>query len=123
MPVKQDSLQPYLAGNAAATHDAVFVCLADDFNCDDPVVKSILWEDVRGRGFYRQDYTRHASYFFNGMAPDEPETRMGGKPFSSVREPSVFCLARRVPLVAADMKRRGESRMAKSRTNFNHVFR
>jgi len=89
----KESIQPYLSRNGSPTTDPVFVCPADDFNCDDPVLKSILWENVSGRGFYRQEFTRHASYFFNGLAPDEPETRMGGKPFSAVHEPSHLILA------------------------------
>ena len=89
----RESIQPYLSRNGSPTNDPVFACPADDFNCDDPVLKSILWENVSGRGFHRQAFTRHASYFFNGLAPDEPETRMGGKPFSSVHEPSRLILA------------------------------
>jgi len=85
--------QPYLSGNGSLTNGAVFACSADDFNFDDPVLKGILWEEVSGQGFHRQEFTHHASYFFNGLAPDEPETRMGGKPFSAVHEPSSLVLA------------------------------
>ena len=88
----KDSLQPYLSRNGSPTNDPVFVCPSDDFNCDDPVLKDILFENVSGIGFHRQEFSHYSSYFFNGMAPDEPETRMGGKPFSSVREPSRLVL-------------------------------
>ena len=88
----KDSIQPYLSRSGSQTNAPVFVCPADDFDFDDPVLKSILWENVSGRGFHRQEYSRHASYFFNGGAPDEPDARMGGKPFSSVREPSRLVL-------------------------------
>ena len=69
----KESIQPYLSRNGSPTNGPVFVCPADDFNFDDPVLKSILWENVSGRGFHRQEFTRHSSYFFNGFAPDEPE--------------------------------------------------
>ena len=83
------SLQPYLSRNISGTNDPLFVCPADDFDCNDPAIKEFfLFEHVSGRGFYRQQATRYSSYWFNGEAPDKPETRMGGKPFSSVREPS-----------------------------------
>ena len=89
----QESIHPYLSRNGSPTNDPVFACPADDFDCDDRVLKDILWEEVSGSGFHRQAFTRHASYFFNGLAPEEPERRMGGKAFSSVREPSRLVLA------------------------------
>jgi prepilin-type N-terminal cleavage/methylation domain-containing protein len=88
----KESIQPYLSQNRSPTNDPLFACPADDFDCDDPVLKSIVWETVSGRGFHRQEFTHHASYFFNGLAPDEPETRMGGKPFSGVHDPSHLVL-------------------------------
>src|SRR6266536_1866583 len=48
----KDSIEPYLSRNGSPTSAPVFVCPADDFNCDDPVLKSILWENVSGRGFH-----------------------------------------------------------------------
>ncbi|MDB6131495.1 MAG: hypothetical protein JWM04_2602 [Verrucomicrobiales bacterium] len=88
----KDHIQPYLLRNGSTTNALVFACPADDFDCDDPIVKSILWEKVNGTGFHRQEFSRHSSYFFNGMAPDEPDSRLGGKPFSSVRESSKVIL-------------------------------
>jgi prepilin-type N-terminal cleavage/methylation domain-containing protein len=88
----KESIQPYLSRNGSPTNEPVFVCPADDFNCDDPVLKDILFEKVGGTGFHRQEFSHYSSFFFNGMAPDKPETRMGGKPFSSVREPSRLVL-------------------------------
>ena len=85
----KDTIQPYLYRAGSRTNTALFVCPADDFDCDDPGISSLfLFEPVHGRGFCRQAVTHYSSYFFNGAAPDEPETRMAGKPFSSVREPS-----------------------------------
>ena len=89
----KESIRPYLGRNASPTNDSVFACPSDDFNCDDPVLRDILWENVSGQGFYRQEFTRHASYFFNGLSPEDPDTRMGGKPFSNVRQPSRLILA------------------------------
>jgi prepilin-type N-terminal cleavage/methylation domain-containing protein len=88
----KESIQPYLSRNGSSTNAPVFVCPADDFNCDDPVLRHILFENVSGTGFHRQEFSHYSSFFFNGTAPDEPETRMGGKPFSSVREPSRLVL-------------------------------
>jgi hypothetical protein len=34
----------------------------------------------------------NSSYFFNGLPPDQPPPRMGGKPFSAVRQPSRLIL-------------------------------
>ncbi len=91
----KDSLQPYLSRSAAATNDTVFACPADDWNSEDPMIRELLLlmsEKTSGRGFYRQEFSHHTSYFFNGLAPDEPDTRMGGKPFSSTRQPSRLVL-------------------------------
>ena len=85
----RDHIQPYLPRNASSTNDQLFACPADDFNCDDHSISELfLFEHVEGKRFCRQKATRYSSYFFNGEAADQPETRMGQKPFSSVREPS-----------------------------------
>jgi prepilin-type N-terminal cleavage/methylation domain-containing protein len=85
----KDSIRPYLSRTGSGTNDALFVCPADDFDCDDhSIAELFLLTPVAGKGFYRQADTRYSSYFFNGLAPDESKTRMGGKAFSSVREPS-----------------------------------
>ena len=89
----KDSIQPYLSRNGAKPHDPVFACPADDFDCDDPAISGLfLFEHVMGKGFHEQKATRFSSYFFNGEAADKPETRMGGKPFLSVREPARLAL-------------------------------
>jgi len=85
------SIQPYLSRTASRPNDLVFVCPADDFDCDDPSINELfLFDHVEGKGFHRQKVTFYSSYFFNGEAPDEQgrETRMGQKPFCSVREPA-----------------------------------
>jgi len=83
------SLLPYLTGTGSNSNNQVFTCPADNFDCDDDSIAELfLFTPVSGKGFYRQQATRYSSYFFNGQSADEPETRMGGKPFSSVREPS-----------------------------------
>jgi len=85
----KETIQPYLSRAGSITNDALFICPADDFDCDDPrIAELFLFTPVAGKGFHRQADTHYSSYFFNGLAPDEPETRMGGKPFSSVREPA-----------------------------------
>ncbi len=85
----KDSIQPYLLRNGAHTNDLLFACPADDFNCDDQAISELfLFDHVEGKSFHRQKVTHYSSYFFNGEAADKPETRMGQKPFSSVREPS-----------------------------------
>ncbi len=85
----RDHIQPYLPRSASGTNDQLFACPTDDFNCDDHSISELfLFEHVEGKSFCRQQATRYSSYFFNGEAADQPETRMGQKPFSSVREPS-----------------------------------
>jgi prepilin-type N-terminal cleavage/methylation domain-containing protein len=89
----KDSIQPYLLRNPSSTNDQLFACPADDFNCDDHSISDLfLFEHVEGKSFHRQAVTRYSSYFFNGDAADQQETRMGQKPFSSVREPSRVAL-------------------------------
>jgi type II secretory pathway pseudopilin PulG len=89
----KDTIQPYLSRSGAGTNAALFACPADDFNCDDRQIADLfLFDPVAGIGFCRQATTHYSSYFFNGAAPDDPEARMGGKPFSSVREPARLVL-------------------------------
>jgi hypothetical protein len=73
----------------------VFICPADDFNCDAQPIKDIFaFDQISGRGLFRQAATQFNSYFFNGMVKsDDPDTHMAQKPFSSVREPSRAVLA------------------------------
>lgn len=85
----KDSIQPYLSRNGSNTNDHLFACPADNFNCDDHSISGLfLFEHVEVKSFHAQKVTHYSSYFFNGEAADKPETRMGQKPFSSVREPS-----------------------------------
>ncbi|HVM51336.1 MAG TPA: prepilin-type N-terminal cleavage/methylation domain-containing protein [Candidatus Acidoferrum sp.] len=88
----KEKVQPYLCRSGALTNDPVFVCPADDFDCDDPTLQAILGTSVSGKGLHRQEFTHYASYFFNGLPPDQSSGRMGGTAFSSVREPSRLIL-------------------------------
>jgi prepilin-type N-terminal cleavage/methylation domain-containing protein len=89
----KDSVGPYLSRAGANTNDALFACPADDFNCNDPVIKNLLpFDQIGGSGFYRQAATDYDSYFFNGSA-DAGEDPRAAKPFSSVRKPSQMVLA------------------------------
>ena len=84
----QLSVLPYLSQNGANTNSALFVCPADDFDCSLPAIQEFfLFENVSGMGFHHLEQTAFSSYFFNGAA-DDVETRLAGKPFSSVRNPS-----------------------------------
>ena len=87
------SILPYLSRKGGATNDALFTCPADDFDCSSAAIQEFfLFQNVRGKGFHGLKETDCSSYFFNGLAPDEAETRAAGKPFSSVREPSRLIL-------------------------------
>ena len=87
------SILPYLSRNGVSTNDALFACPADDFDCSLAAIQEFfLFQNVQGAGFHNLKETYDSSYFFNGMAPDEVETRVAGKPFSSVREPSRLVL-------------------------------
>lgn len=90
----KEGLQPYLSRNGLPTNDSVFACPADDFNCDDPVLMDILWQHGSGRGFYRQEFSRYSSYFFNGTAPGEIPSleHMGQRPLTSIHHPSRIVL-------------------------------
>jgi prepilin-type N-terminal cleavage/methylation domain-containing protein len=81
-------LLPYLSRNGSGTTDKIFTCPADNFDCTLPVIQdAFLFDHVSGIGFSHLPETYYSSYFFNGEADDTP-TRMAGKPFSSVRDPS-----------------------------------
>ena len=88
------SILPYLSRDGANTSDALFACPADDFDCSLSAIQEFfLFQNVKGKGLHSLRETYYSSYFFNGLAPDEAETRAAGKPFSSVREPSRLILA------------------------------
>jgi len=88
----KQSILPYLSRNGSSTNDALFGCPADDFNCAMPAIQDFfLFENVAGMGFCHLKQTYNSSYLFNGEA-DEVQTRMAGKPFSSVRDPSRLVL-------------------------------
>jgi prepilin-type N-terminal cleavage/methylation domain-containing protein len=90
----KDSIQPYLTRTGANTNDQLFICPSDDFNCDDQTIKDLFPGDlIGGQGFYRQTVTHYSSYFFNGKASTNDDTRAAQKPFASVGEPSKFILA------------------------------
>jgi len=89
----KESILPYLSRNGANTNDALFACPADDFDCSlDAIQEFFLFQNVKGHGLHSLKETHDSSYVFNGTAPDEVETRVAGKPFSSVREPSRLIL-------------------------------
>jgi prepilin-type N-terminal cleavage/methylation domain-containing protein len=89
----KNSMGSYLSRTGADTNDALFACSSDNFNCDDPVIKSLMpFSQISGTGFYRQAATDYSSYFFNGSA-DAGEDPRAAKPFSSVRQPSEMVLA------------------------------
>lgn len=87
------SILPYLARNGADTNDTLFACPADDFDCAMPAIQDFfVFDNVTGTGFHHLPETDYASYFFNGEA-DDGETRMAGKPFSSVSDGTRLVLA------------------------------
>lgn len=91
----KESIQSYLMGGDGKTNYALFSCPADDFDCDDPVIKDFFsyWTpQPSGKCFYRQPTTHYSSYAFNGEAPDSKNTRVAQKAFSNVREPSRLLL-------------------------------
>lgn len=88
----KNSVLPYLSRNGFLTNDTLFDCPADDFDCTLPPIQDFfLFDNVTGLGFCHLSQTYHSSYFFNGEA-DDGETRLAGKPFSSVPDPSVRVL-------------------------------
>jgi prepilin-type N-terminal cleavage/methylation domain-containing protein len=88
----KQSILPYLSRNGSSTNDALFACPADDFDCTMPAIQDFfLFDNVTGTGFCHLKQTHDSSYFFNGEA-DDVQTRMAGKPFSSVRDPSRLVL-------------------------------
>jgi prepilin-type N-terminal cleavage/methylation domain-containing protein len=88
----KESILPYLSRNGSSTNDALFACPADDFDCTMPAIQDFfLFDNVTGTGFCHLMQTYDSSYFFNGEA-DDVQTRMAGKPFSSVRDPSRLVL-------------------------------
>jgi prepilin-type N-terminal cleavage/methylation domain-containing protein len=116
------SILPYLSRNGSSTNDTLFVCPADDFDCIMPAIQNFfLFDNVTGKGFYHLKETYYSSYFFNGEAEDV-ETRMAGKPFSSVRDPSrlvlVGELSAAIGLSAHDRKQPNQFNNAKNVLGF-----
>jgi prepilin-type N-terminal cleavage/methylation domain-containing protein len=88
----KNSILSYLSRNGSTTNDALFTCPADNFDCALPVIQNFfLFDNVTGIGFHHLPETCFSSYFFNGEA-DDGETRMAGKPFASVQNPSQLVL-------------------------------
>jgi len=97
----KNSVLPYLSRNGSDTNDALFTCPADDFDCTLPVIQNLfLFQNVSGIGFHHLPETYHSSYIFNGEA-DDGETRMAGKAFASVRNPSQLILSGELSAVIA----------------------
>ncbi len=91
----KESIQDYLLRDGGKTKASLFICPADDFDCDDPAIKELFsfWEPPpSGKCFHRQQTTHYSSYAFNGDAPNSDTTRAAHKAFSSVREPSRLVL-------------------------------
>ena len=91
----KESVLPYLARTSGQTNDQLFVCPADNFNCDDPVIQSLFsfWTPPPvGKCFHRQPTTHYSSYLFNGVAEDAAPPRAAQRAFTSVREPSRLVL-------------------------------
>jgi prepilin-type N-terminal cleavage/methylation domain-containing protein len=87
---KKDVL-PYLGGAGGSTSNSnVFVCAADDFDLSG-TIGSWFMSPSSGRSFYNQSWTRHSSYWFNGVDGREGgstnDLGMAQKAFASVREP------------------------------------
>jgi len=89
----KEAILPYLSRTGSGTNDTLFACPADDFDCTMSAIQNFfLFQHVAGKGFCRLKETRYSSYCFNGEAPDAVETRLAGKAFSSVREPTRLIL-------------------------------
>jgi len=89
----KESILPYLARNESGPADRLFICPADDFNCDDKAIKDLfLFYQVSGKMFCHQPVTHNSSYFFNGDAANTDDPRLGGGPFAMVKQPSRFVL-------------------------------
>jgi prepilin-type N-terminal cleavage/methylation domain-containing protein len=88
----KDSILPYLSRNGSITNDILFTCPADNFDCTQSAIQDFFaFDQVTGTGFHHLSDTDYSSYFFNGEA-DDSETRLAGRPFSSVRDPSSLVL-------------------------------
>jgi prepilin-type N-terminal cleavage/methylation domain-containing protein/prepilin-type processing-associated H-X9-DG protein len=118
----KESILPYLSRNGSSTNDALFACPADNFDCSIPAIQDFfLFQNAAGIGFCHLTQTDHSSYFFNGEA-DDVETRMSGKPFLSVREPSrvvlVGELSAAIGLSAHERKQASQFNNAKNMVGF-----
>jgi len=90
----KDFIRPYLARRGSDTNDQLFDCPADDFKCTMPAIQDFFQpEPVAGRGFYHLKQTHYSSYFLNAAAGNSKNTRLVGKSFSSLPEPSRLVMA------------------------------
>ena len=115
----KERIRPYLLRNGSSTNDQLFTCPADDFDCRLPAIQDFFRPgNISGNGFYHLKQTRYSSYIFNGAAPNSRETRVAGKPFSSVREPSrlvLVCeLSGAIGLSGHDRRQPGQFNKAKN---------
>jgi len=91
-------IEPYLSRSGLGTNASLFACPADNFDCTMPAIEDWFWPDtVTGRGLHHLQKTDYSSYIFNGEAagslgPVDGGTRVSGRPFSSVRHPSLLVL-------------------------------
>jgi len=90
-------INSYLSRNGSSTNDLIFACPADKFDCTKSLVEDFFYpRPVSGRGFHQLEQTVYSSYIFNGESANTVETngvtRMTGKLFSSVHQPSRLVL-------------------------------
>ncbi len=119
----KERIRPYLLRNGSGTNDQLFACPADDFDCRLAAIQEFFRpEDVTGEGFHHLKQTRYSSYVFNGAAANSTETRVAGKAFSSVREPSrlvLVCeLSAAIGLSGHDRRQPGQSNNARNVMSF-----
>lgn len=89
----QQALRPYLSQNGSSTNNALFACPADNVDCSMPAVTDFFYPDtVAGRGFCHLKQTDYSSYILNGEAASAASSRVTGKAFASVRQPSRLLL-------------------------------
>jgi prepilin-type N-terminal cleavage/methylation domain-containing protein len=119
----KESIRPYLLRSGSSTNDQLFTCPADDFNCKLSAIQDFFQPDnIAGNGFHQLKQTHYSSYIFNGAAANSSDTRIVGKPFSSVREPSrlvLMCeLSGAIGLSGHDRRQREQFNNAKNVMSF-----
>jgi len=89
----RQAIRPYLSQNGSSTNNALFACPEDNIDCAMPAITDFFYpEVVAGRGLSHLKQTDYSSYIFNGEAARAAGSRVTGKAFSSVRQPSHLLL-------------------------------